>query len=526
MERESRLIKRTPLKRRPAAQVDPEPGLALEPDLLSRDLLAFQSGHAAPEGVAHLQRAIGNRRVLQLLKQQENDPGGEAGRVAALSAPIVQRSPAPAKKSSIPADAPAWAAEDKPTIRAMQKELRRLGLYGLGLDGDYGPGTDSGLVEAFGGDSFRTLAKEDVLSLLQAAKPTAVGKKGQRTLRYGEMFKDGVLDITLGVGHEEGAEAKGDPLLWQRSLEEVLGARGFVVDPDEAVKLYKQANRAVTKADYGVFYVKKNAINYQPPIGPLRQVSAIVRMVSGAGSGHGKEAAEAFEEGMAESDVAFYTGHGRYGSGMDFDRNFDKFTLKDADGSITEEIKEYQILERRMRDEGNPHGRGAWGQFMWRVNHSRIEVAFSNEANIYMNKKDRHSNEFGAKLIYWALEKTGKPLATGAEGDLAGLAEAHPEKKYRVTVFDGCNTRDYLDSYRGTPGYDTKSTETIATKRPVYLMDLAGTVAAFLDSIMAQQSAKEVIQGMEAQQEHDPGDPGSMGSAFTNQGSKYDPTVK
>jgi hypothetical protein len=62
------------------------------------------------------------------------------------------------------------------------------------------------MVEAFGGDKFRSMPKDEVLTLLRGAKPTAVGKKGERTFRYGEMFKDGLLDITLGVGHEEGAE--------------------------------------------------------------------------------------------------------------------------------------------------------------------------------------------------------------------------------------------------------------------------------------------------------------------------------
>ena len=123
----------------------------------------------------------------------------------------------------------------------------------MAFDGLYGRGTDAALVEAFGGDKFRTTPKEEVLTLLQGAKPTAAGKKGNRTFRYGEMFKDGLLDITLGVGHEEGAEASGDPKQWQKELENVLGDRGFVVDAKVAEVLYAKAKRAVTKADFGVF---------------------------------------------------------------------------------------------------------------------------------------------------------------------------------------------------------------------------------------------------------------------------------
>ena len=490
-------------------------------------------GDPSTAGLMNLQRTMGNQSVLQRMEGHHGSAQmrtlNEAGLSALMGGNLaVQRAVGAAtqKKSYLPADAPGWAVEDRPTIRAMQKELKRLGFYSITIDGLYGRGTDSALVEAFGGDKFRTTPKEDVLTLLKGAKPTALGKKGKRTFRYGEMFKDGLLDITLGVGHEEGAEAIGDPKAWQAELEEVLGDRGFVVDAKMAELLYAQAHRAVTKADFGVFYVKTNALTYQPPIGPPRQINVIVRMVSGAEAGHGKEAAQAFQQGMAQSDVAIYTGHGRYGSGMDFDRNFDKFILKDPTGKPTEEIKEYDVLEKRMHDEGKSHGRGAWEQFMWRINHDRIEVVFSNEANIYMNKKNRHSNEFGARLIYWALEKTGKELATGKEGDLATEAAAHPEKKYRVSLFDGCNTRDYLDSYRATPGFDTGSTETIATKRTVYINDYANTVAAFLDGIIKQQPVKDVIEGMESQQAHDKTEPGSMGTAFVEQGTKYDPSVR
>src|SRR4051812_38832013 len=98
-----------------------------------------------------------------------------------------------------PVDAHAAATLDrtslwtKPETLAIQKELARLGLYRMTIDGVYGAGSDAGLVEAFGDDRFRTMQAADVLARLQAAQPPA-GTKGSHRFRYGELFRDGVLD--------------------------------------------------------------------------------------------------------------------------------------------------------------------------------------------------------------------------------------------------------------------------------------------------------------------------------------------
>jgi hypothetical protein len=43
----------------------------------------------------------------------------------------------------------------------MQKELKRLGLYSMSIDGEYGQGAHAAMVEAFGGDKFRSMPKDE-----------------------------------------------------------------------------------------------------------------------------------------------------------------------------------------------------------------------------------------------------------------------------------------------------------------------------------------------------------------------------
>ncbi len=60
----------------------------------------------------------------------------------------------------------AWSKEE---IRPIQRELKRLRLYNLGLDGILGKGSEQGLVEAFGGDEWRNLDAATTLTRLTAA---------------------------------------------------------------------------------------------------------------------------------------------------------------------------------------------------------------------------------------------------------------------------------------------------------------------------------------------------------------------
>ena len=119
----------------------------------------------------------------------------------------------------------------------------------MGIDGDYGRGTDAALVEAFGGDEFRTLAAAAAVERLQSAQPPE-GKRGEHALRYGEMFRDGLLDMTLGIGYDEALEQDPDAAL--NNYRAALAERGFTEDAGAAVEVYRQAGRSLVCQPYSL----------------------------------------------------------------------------------------------------------------------------------------------------------------------------------------------------------------------------------------------------------------------------------
>jgi hypothetical protein len=389
---------------------------------------------------------------------------------------------------------PGWT---KPEIESIQNQLIRLGLYTLTADGDLGARTQSALVEAFGSDEWRTMDAATCLGRLKAAKPSAAGgaKPGQHELRLGEMFKDGVLDMTVALGFDEGGANK--PAL--KNLTDALAANHFTLDSKVAAELYKQAGR--TPGGIGDFYVRKDALTYQPPAGTARKIHAVVRLVYSLDGSKGKEVAAAFKEGMVQSDVAYYTGHGRYGSGPDFDRNF-TIDLLNADGSVDRTFDQYQDAEVALAKEGKPAGRSAWQQFLWRVDKKTIRVNGSNDGNVVLNTNNPHGGEFGGNLMYWNLTRNGTPppKVTGPGNELGNAADKATDRKYRVVVFDGCRSVDYEKQLRKTDGFDTKQSDMFGSSVELNWGDEGKTLAAFLDSIIQMQSAEQIATNMDKQQ--------------------------
>ncbi|MHB8595734.1 MAG: eCIS core domain-containing protein [Ktedonobacteraceae bacterium] len=385
---------------------------------------------------------------------------------------------------------PPWTPDQ---LRAIQVQLKRLGLYRDTIDKRFGGDTESGLVEAFGGDEWRKLDPKEIVGRLSKATPPK-GKPKEHNLRYGELFKDGILDITLGVGFDETGWGK----IVYDDLRKKLPAEGFEENAAKAKEIYKRTGHTPGASTYGMYFVWKKTLLYKPPAGSERKIEVVVRLVSNPDEKHGAEAAGAFEEGMKHSDVAFYAGHGRFGSGPDFDRAM-KVTFLKADGTPEVEVEDYEDVEKELKKEVKSGDTATlWQRFQWRLAHGRIKVEGDNAGNIYLNPTDRHPSEFAARLMYWNLNRrggVGAPLATGKRGELARPAS---ERSYRLWVFNGCRTQDYLQSVRSTRGADTKSTDILATRRTIYWSDYVNTVVAFMESILAQQSAEQIVKEMDA----------------------------
>ena len=449
-----------------------------------------------PRSIVALQSTIGNAAVQRLIQVQHN--------AQELSFPLLQRAP-PARPK------PAWATDSKQT-RAIQKHLKRIGTYRYRrADGNYGPYTDSALVETFGGDKFRRLDYATTLIRVAAAKPIG-GKRGDERLRYGEMFRDGVLDITIGIGFDEG---NFDKTLFTR-YQAILAKKGFSKNDAKARKFYKLAGRPFVKGPAYSHFVKENALTYTPPVGSPRPIHSVIRLVSNTTRKHGAAASKAFQEGMARSDVAHYTGHGRYGSGPDFDSNFEAFILYGKDKKIELLIKDYKVFQHHLKNEGRKPGRSAWKQFLWREKQGRIKVLFSNAGNIYVNPKNYHPHEFGARLIYWALKKGHAKLASGKTGSIAGEMAKSGNQRYRVIVLAGCRTKDYYSSLRGTPGLNKKSAHLFDTTKAIGKKATIAYFEAFLTSLLSQFSANQIVKAMNVTSGRNP---------FRSKGTKYDPKV-
>jgi hypothetical protein len=416
------------------------------------------------------------------------DYPGPVPRLTRNSEPTLQRAPPAATAAPGAKALPAWTPAQ---LGLIQAHLKQLGLYQETVDRRFGTDTESGLVEAFGGDEWRTLTPKAIISRLAAAKPPA-GKRGEHNLRYGELFKDGMLDITLGIGYGEG----GWGATTYESIIKALPAEGFVENTAKAMEIYKQTGNTPGASAYGQYFVWKKVLTYTPPAGPARNIAVVLRIVTNSDNKHGAEAASAYEEGMKHSDIAFYAGHGRMGTGPDFDPSM-TVTFLNPDGSTTS-IDDYEEvggeIARRIKSNDVDV---QWKYFLRQVAVGRIRVEGANRGNIFLNKTLKHSREFAARIMYWNLNRGGGKGGTPATGRTGELARPASERRYRLWVFNGCRTQDYEKSIRSTPGTDPRSTDIIETRRTINWKDYPDDILAFLRTVLAQQSAEEIIKEMD-----------------------------
>ena len=421
---------------------------------------------ADPTGILALQRTIGNAAVSRLLQRRVTETTEGA----------------PAATGS-----DAWTETE---IRAIQREIRRLRLYDITIDGVLGRGTDQGLTEAFGGTGWRSMSATEVHERLRVAERPAAG--GGHALRSAELFTDGVLDVTFGIGFIENATRNPMTDIAGR-MGTALEERGYTANGTRAAELLAAAGRPLANPGVGTFYVKENAFSYSPPAGESRQIHSIVRVVYNDVAGEGGDAASAFREGMTAGDASFYIGHGRYGTGPDFDRNFIEFRLYDAAGNLEQTLDDYTALEHTLARES----RDPWQAFLARVGSGRIQVDLSNAGNLRM-ESHAHSREFGARLIQWALEQSGTPVQTGAGGQLAEGAADNPQRRYRVVAFYGCSTNSYDTALRNTEGFGTREADVLVTNRTTSGGAEVPAFLAFLDGIAGQASAERMLGDMNA----------------------------
>jgi peptidoglycan hydrolase-like protein with peptidoglycan-binding domain len=192
------------------------------------------------------------------------------------------------------------AADNGPAVKAVQQALIDVGyeMFRHGADGQFGSETREAIAafrdrRGMPGD---TLTAKALGELDQAAPPP--GTQEQHLFDFERLFADGFLDITLGIGYDEG-KTHDTSLANARAG---LADRGFTAAEPAAGKPEQfSLTRSLT-------YPTKSGDRL------TRDVTVRVSVIA-----PGEGAAEQFGAGLADSELAIYSGHARRGIGPDFD---------------------------------------------------------------------------------------------------------------------------------------------------------------------------------------------------------------
>jgi peptidoglycan hydrolase-like protein with peptidoglycan-binding domain len=331
-----------------------------------------------------------------------------------------------------------------PAVELFQEKLNyHLGFLGIPLtsvDGRFGAATSNAYL------AFRTAAGLEPPSReVDAAAWTTLDaapleRRTDATAgpapEYGRMFEDGLLDITLAVGFDEHGFTPREAAEIVRGLVDV---RGWVPDAGRAAALRSAAGRPPTTGP-GTWFVREGVGSSAG-----RPVHGVLRFVMPeASGGGGARTAGAAMEGMEQDDLFIYTGHGRHGTGMDFDRNFrlvvhwDRMPHPARGHHGDEEFPTYEPMFELLGIENVAGGDNA-DRLEALIRDGVVEVSARNEGNIGINRGfvAGHARTPSGILTEQTLPSLQQPLATGIR-----------ERRYRLWFFDGCTSSDYEQGIR------------------------------------------------------------------------------
>lgn len=363
----------------------------------------------------------------------------------------------------------------KATATALQQSLVDMGQklnysgHVTGVDGQPGQRTRQALV--------------NVVNAALTGQTASVQKSGPFPL-YNRMLDDNLLDMTMAIGYDEGTDQYASAHTFEeRKMINELADKGFVRDDAKARALLKAAGQDV-KADYTAFYIKENISEKDG-----KPVHALVRVIHAGDGTQGAQKRAAAIEAMNQSDVFMYGGHARYGTGIDFDRNFtvtidwQGVSNAPATGKVT--YKDYGALKDLL---GGNEKANQWLATLQKQ--GKISVEGSNDGNVRMSEKDLHRGEFGSRLMNQALDGVKNTLSEEIQGD-----------RYRLWLFNGCRTADYMPSIeaegRESAVLNSKSLDIVTTEQTLYWQNISHSLMNFLDGVMAQDGTPDLLHRME-----------------------------
>ena len=117
------------------------------------------------------------------------------------------------------------------------------------------------------------LAAAGVRATMAALDKSAPTQAVEKTLRYGELFKDGLLDFTVGVGYDEDGMFDSEIVAIKNELQSTLGLNPG--SAGDAKKMYEKAGMTMPASGGGDYYIKEAALthNNQP-------INVLVRLVT------------------------------------------------------------------------------------------------------------------------------------------------------------------------------------------------------------------------------------------------------
>ena len=194
-------------------------------------------------------------------------------------------------------------------VGKMQEALQTAGykLPKYGADGKFGDETAKALKKFQTDHCLKDTGRLDKQTMEQLSIAST------KFPEYGKLFADGKLNTTIAVGFDEGNSHKDQT----KEVIAGLSKRGYTeLDPNTAAtdkamgERFKAAgiDPATAKAD-GLQYFTKTFKH------DGKDVTSVVKLITP----DTPQAKDKFAKAMGESEMVIYSGHGRYGSGPDFD---------------------------------------------------------------------------------------------------------------------------------------------------------------------------------------------------------------
>lgn len=170
-----------------------------------------------------------------------------------------------------------------------------------GIDGNFGANTEAAVKK------FQIDHGLPATGRLDRATVGLLSMEAEKYPEYDKLYADGKLETTIAIGYDEG----NSHLAEIRDVNEGLRAQGYTeIDPKTATAdQLRAAGIEPAKVDKEVRYFTKT-FQYKG-----KDIKSVVTLITPSTP----NAKDKFARAVANSEVVLYGGHGRYGSGPDFD---------------------------------------------------------------------------------------------------------------------------------------------------------------------------------------------------------------